>query len=55
MPYSPEGYEARAEECAQLANKAKDTLVQMELLKLRQTYLQIAGRLRDIGANNNDN
>ncbi len=46
MPYSAAGYEARADECVRLANQAKDSLVQMELLKLRQTYLQIAQRLR---------
>lgn len=47
MPYSVEGYETRAQECVKLANQATDQLVQMELLKLRQTYLTIAERLRD--------
>ena len=46
--YSPEGYETRAEECAKLANQAQDGLIQAELLKLRQTYLQIAQRLRGL-------
>jgi len=46
MPYSVQGYEARAEECVQLANQAGDQLIRMELLKLRQTYLNIAERLR---------
>lgn len=46
MTYSPEGYEKRAAECAALANQARDSMVQAELLKLRQTYLQIAKRLR---------
>ena len=46
MPYSIEGYENRARECAKLANSAGDDLIQMELLKLRQTYLNIAQRLR---------
>ena len=46
MPYSAEGYENRAAECVTLANQARDSMVQAELLKLRQTYLQIARRLR---------
>lgn len=46
MPYDAEAYESRAHECVKLANWAKDELVQMELLKLRQTYLEIARRLR---------
>jgi hypothetical protein len=46
MPYSVKGYEDRAKECVELANKASDQLIRMELLKLRQTYLTIAGRLK---------
>jgi len=46
MIYSADGYEERARECVQLANQAKDELIQRELLKLRQTYLTIADRLR---------
>ncbi len=49
MPYSVQGYESRAEECVQLANQASDQLVRMELLKLRQTYLNIAERLKQQG------
>ena len=49
MPYSVEGYEGRAQECVELASQAKDALVRMELLKLRQTYLNIAARLRQQG------
>jgi hypothetical protein len=49
MLYSVEGYEARAQECAGLANQADDQLVRMELLKLRQSYLEIAQRLRRHG------
>ena len=49
MPYSVQGYEARAEECVHLANQANDQLVRMELLKLRQTYLNIAERLKQQG------
>jgi len=45
MTYSPEGYRKRAEECAKLANSTADQMIQMELLKLRQTYLQIASTL----------
>jgi len=46
MPYSIQGYETRAEECVRLANLASDQLIRSELLKLRQTYLHIAERLR---------
>ena len=49
MPYSIQGYEARAQECSHLANQATDQLVRMELLKLRQTYLHIAQSLRRQG------
>ena len=49
MPYSVQGYEGRARECVELAAKTKDALVRMELLKLRQTYLNVAERLRRIG------
>jgi hypothetical protein len=49
MPYTVEGYEARAQECVSLANMAKDSMVRTELLKLRQTYLTIANRLRQQG------
>jgi len=49
MPYSVEGYAERAEECVKLANQAKDSMIRMELLKLRQTYLTIAERLRRQG------
>jgi hypothetical protein len=46
--YQPEDYRKRAEECVRLANQANDDLIQRELLRLRQTYLQIADRLRDL-------
>ena len=49
MPYSIEGYEARADECVRLANQASDQLIRSELLKLRQTYLHVAERLRQQG------
>lgn len=49
MPYSVEGYTGRAAECVKLANLAEDAMVRMELLKLRQTYLNIAERLRRQG------
>lgn len=44
--FSPGGYEARAQECVRLANQSQDRMVQTELLRLRQTYLAIADRLR---------
>ena len=46
MPYSDIGYERRAEECVRMAAIASDEMIKSELLKLRQTYLQIAERLR---------
>jgi hypothetical protein len=49
MSYSVEDYEMRAEECVRLANATKDELIQMELLKLRQVYLQVARRLKQPG------
>ncbi|MEJ0043384.1 MAG: hypothetical protein WDM81_14710 [Rhizomicrobium sp.] len=49
MTYSVKGYEERARECVTLANLAKDQMVRNELLKLRQTYLNIALRLRQQG------
>jgi hypothetical protein len=49
MPYSVKGYTDRAEECVKLANLAQDSMVRMELLKLRQTYLNIAERLQRQG------
>ena len=49
MPYSVKGYTDRAEECVRLANQATDSMIRMELLKLRQTFLTIAERLRGQG------
>jgi len=49
MPYSVTGYKDRANECVKLANLADDELVRRELLNLRQTYLNIAERLRRQG------
>ena len=46
MPYSIEGYLARAEECVRLANLTKDDMIQRKLLELRQTYLKIVDALR---------
>jgi hypothetical protein len=45
VPFSSEGYLARAEECARLANLTTDDLIQKELLLLRQTFLQTAEKL----------
>ena len=47
LPYTADNYEKRAAECVTLANLANDTLIQSELLKLRQTYLKIARLLRE--------
>jgi hypothetical protein len=55
MPYSADGYEARAKECVRLANQAADEMVQRELLSLRQSYLRTAAELRGlnrVGKNN---
>lgn len=49
MSYTVEGYEDHARECVRLANLTDDELVRIELLKPRQTYLQIAQRLREQG------
>ena len=49
MPYSVEGYEDRAQECVRLAGDTKDPMLRTELLKLRQTYLTVAERLRRQG------
>lgn len=49
MTYSVKGYKSRAQECVRLANQSRDELVQQELLKLRQIYLQIAKRLQTLG------
>jgi len=48
VTYSAQGYEGRAAECVKLANLTQDQMVQSELLKLRQTYLTIAQRLRGL-------
>lgn len=49
VTYSVRGYEERARECVKFANQATDNLIRSELLRLRQTYLTIAKRLRDQG------
>lgn len=48
MPFTPEGYKERAEECVRLANLAKDEMVRSALLRLRQSYLELAARLADV-------
>ncbi|HEX2592862.1 MAG TPA: hypothetical protein VHL34_15275 [Rhizomicrobium sp.] len=48
MPYSSNGYRTRAEECVRLANMTKDPMLSAELLKLRQSYLTIAERLKKV-------
>jgi hypothetical protein len=52
MTYSLSGYRARAEECVRLANNTKDAMISAELLKLRQTYLKIAGELGEMREGN---
>jgi len=49
VPYSIQGYQERADECVRLANLASDQLIRSELLKLRQTYLHVAERLKQQG------
>lgn len=46
----PEVQEAHAEECARLANLSKDDVIRSELLKLRQSFLRSAERLRALRA-----
>ena len=53
MPYSANGYIRRAEECVRLANLTKDEMLSAELLKLRQSYLTIAERLKSIAERDN--
>lgn len=45
MPHSAIGYAKRAAECARLANLTMDGMLQSELLRLRQNYLQVAETL----------
>lgn len=49
MSYSVDGYRQRAQECVDLAAKAVDPMIRVELLKLRQIYLNIADRLHRQG------
>jgi hypothetical protein len=46
VPYGPEDFATRAEECIRLANMTRDEMIQRELLELRQIYLQTVERLR---------
>ncbi|MBI3675436.1 MAG: hypothetical protein HY243_02340 [Proteobacteria bacterium] len=41
----PGRYAQRAEECVRLASLAQDELIRAELLRLRQTYLNVAAKL----------
>jgi len=49
MPSNIKGCENHAEECARPANQTNDEVVRADLLKLRQTDLAIAKRLRKFG------
>jgi hypothetical protein len=51
LPYGPEDFAVRAEECVRLANLTKDEMIQRELLELRQIYLQTVSRLRRMDKN----
>lgn len=48
MHYAADDYEKRAEECVVLAKMARDEMISAELLRLRQGYLKIAQRLREL-------
>jgi hypothetical protein len=41
----PGRYAQRAEECVRLAAMAQDEMIRAELLRLRQTYLNVAAKL----------
>ena len=45
MPPTAMDFAKRAAECVRLANLTLDQMVQVELLRLRQTYLKTAERL----------
>ena len=45
MPFSPDGYVKRANECLRLARSTRDDMLRSELLHLRQTYLGLARSL----------
>ena len=45
MPHTALDYAKRAAECARLAALTSDTMLQEELLRLRQTYLRLSGKL----------
>lgn len=45
MPYTAMGYAKRAAECARLSAMTADSMLQEELLRLRQTYLRLSEKL----------
>lgn len=45
MPYTARGYAKRAAECARLSAMTADSMLQQELLRLRQTYLRLSEKL----------
>ncbi len=49
MPYTATSYEVCAEKCVKLANLAINQVVRADILKLRQSYLHSAQRLRATG------
>ena len=53
MPDAIQGYEARADEAARLANLTEDEILRAQLLTLRQQYLATAERLRALDKERN--
>ena len=43
--YRSEDYRKRAKKCLELADRAKDELIERELLSLKRTYIAVAERL----------
>lgn len=54
MPYSAEGYRKRAEECVRLAHMANDDMIRASILRLRQSYLEVARNLESEMGQNDD-
>ena len=45
MPFTAVGYAKRAAECARLSALTTDSMLQQELLRLRQAYLRLSEKL----------
>ena len=48
VPYSANSYESRADRCDAIAHQIEDPLLKRELLKLKETYRNIAACLRGL-------